>query len=233
MSARTEQLRPLIVALDLETDREALSLVKTLAPRVDLFKVGPVLFLKYGGPFIQAIRATGAHVFLDMKFHDIPSVVQKAIERAVEWDVYSATIHASGGTDMMRQAAALTKRPKLWGVTVLTSMDEKDLAGIGVNRSVDDQVVHLAKSAKEAGLDGVISSVRETGLIKSACGNGFEVVTPGIRLAAGGDDQKRTQTPADAMQAGSNFFVMGRPILEAKDPAQAVKQVYDSIGLAV
>jgi len=233
MSKKQGPLKPLIVALDQETDLEALSLVKHLATHVDLFKVGPVPFLKYGSAFVQAIRASGAHVFLDMKFHDIPSVVKKAIERAGEWGVYSATIHTSGGEEMMRQAASVQLRPKLWGVTVLTSFDQNDLAGIGISRSVDDQVVHLAKSAKAAGLDGVISSVREAVLIKSVCGSGFEVVTPGIRLCAGGDDQKRTQTPADAIQARANFFVMGRPILEAKDPVRAVKDVYESIGIPV
>jgi orotidine-5'-phosphate decarboxylase len=226
------KLKPLIVALDVETDREALALVRRLRSNVNLFKVGPVLFLKYGGTLLKSLRALGVEVFLDMKFHDIPSVVQKAIERAGEWGVYSATIHAAGGLDMMREAAAAKKRPKLWGVTVLTSMDHSDLKTLGIERSVEDQVRHLAKLANEAGLDGIIASVRESALVKKTCGAKFQVVTPGIRLVSGGDDQKRTQTPQDAIRAGANFFVMGRPIVEAKDPLEAVKTVYASLKIS-
>ncbi len=215
----------LIVALDVETDQDALDLVKQLHPHVKLFKVGPVLFLKYGGALLQSIRALGAEIFLDMKFHDIPSVVHKAIERAAQWGVYSATLHASGGAAMMRQAALLPKRPKLWGVTVLTSLEESDLKTIGVERSVVDQVEALAQLAKESKLDGVISSVREAAQIKKVCGTAFQVVTPGVRLAPGGDDQKRTDTPKAAFNAGADFIVMGRPIIEAKDPLKAVEEV--------
>src|SRR5262245_54217123 len=111
-------MKPLIVALDVETEKEALQLTKHLSPWVDLFKVGPVLFLKGGGPFLTELRKTGGEIFLDLKFHDIPSVVKRAVERAGEWDVYSATVHTAGGLEMMRQAAAAKKRPKLWGVTV-------------------------------------------------------------------------------------------------------------------
>lgn len=223
-------MKPLIVALDVETDHEAIDLVKQLAGQVDLFKVGPVLFLKYGAELIRSLRSAGAQIFLDMKFHDIPSVVKKAIERAGELGVYSATIHASGGLEMMRQAAHLPKRPKLWGVTVLTSMDDSDFKWLGVDRAIDAQVEHLARGAREAGLDGVISSVHEARLVKRVCGAGFQVVTPGIRLAAGGDDQKRVQSPADAVAAGADFFVMGRPIIEAEDPLKAVQQVNQSLG---
>src|SRR6266567_3550450 len=121
-------MKPLIVALDVETDTEALALVRQLKPQVDLFKVGPVLFLKYGGALLAEIRGLGADIFLDMKFHDIPSVVAKAVERAGEWGVYSATLHTSGGLEMMKDAARVARRPLLWGVTVLTSLDQKDLA---------------------------------------------------------------------------------------------------------
>ncbi|MFA5976041.1 MAG: orotidine-5'-phosphate decarboxylase [Elusimicrobiota bacterium] len=230
------QMKPLIVALDVETDREALALVRRLrlpagqaGPQVDLFKVGPILFLKYGGALLKAIRSEGAEIFLDLKFHDIPSVVRKSVERAAEWGVYSATIHASGGAAMMREAAAASPRPKLWGVTVLTSLDQKDLQALGVSGGVTEQVQRLAKLAAHAGLDGVIASVREAAGIKAACGKDFQVVTPGIRLGATADDQKRTQTPVQAVQAGADFFVMGRPILEAADPVKAVEQIYQSI----
>ncbi len=223
-------MKPLIVALDVETDKEALALVKDLKSQVDLFKVGPVLFLKYGGALLSQIRALGAEIFLDMKFHDIPSVVAKAISRAAEWGVYSATIHTSGGMAMMQEAAALSKRPKLWGVTILTSLDEADLSRMGISRSVQDQAIALAKTASEAGLDGVISSVREAGAIKTACGKKFEVVTPGIRLAKASDDQKRVETPLAAVQQGADFFVMGRPVVESPSPVQTVQDIYHSLG---
>jgi len=224
-------MNPLIVALDVETDRDALELARRLLPQVKLFKVGPVLFLKYGSPLIQNLRSLGAEIFLDMKFHDIPSVVKKAIERAAEWGIFSATIHTAGGLEMMRQAASVTKRPRLWGVTVLTSLDAPDLEAIGVTRTLEDQAEALAKLAAEAKLDGVISSVRETRRIKKACGQPFQVVTPGIRLSAAGDDQKRTDTPAGAIAAGADFFVMGRPIVEAGDPVKAVQSILKSMPL--
>jgi orotidine-5'-phosphate decarboxylase len=226
-------LRPLIVALDIETADEALRVVKDLRPNVDLFKVGPVLFLKYGASLIRDLRGLGAEIFLDMKFHDIPSVVARAIERAAELGIYSATIHAGGGAAMMREAANVSPRPKLWGVTVLTSFDQSDLTGIGVQRPLPEQVTALAQLAQASGLDGVIASVQETAEIKKKCGAKFEVVTPGIRLQKGSDDQKRTQTPADAQREGANFFVMGRPIIEAADPVAAVQSVYDSMRLKV
>jgi len=222
-------LKPLIVALDVETDKEALALAKRLKGEVDLFKVGPVLFLKYGGGLLRDLRQVGVEIFLDMKFHDIPSVVQKAIERAGEWGVYSATIHTVGGFEMMRQAAAAKNRPLLWGVTVLTSLDQSDLEQVGVTRKIDVQVEQLAQLAQQAGLNGVIASVRESALVKKLCGPTFQVVTPGIRLVLGGDDQKRTQTPQDAIKAKADFFVMGRPIIEAKDPLVAVQEVYKNL----
>lgn len=222
-------MKPLIVALDVETDKDALALVKDLKSQVDLFKVGPVLFLKYGESLIRQIRALGADIFLDMKFHDIPSVVAKAIARAGEWGVYSATIHASGGKGMMREAAAVPQRPKLWGVTILTSLDEKDLERMGISRNVQDQAIALAKSASEAGLDGVISSVREASAIKKACGQTFQVVTPGIRQAKADDDQKRVETPAKAIQEGADFIVMGRPVIESGNPVKTVQEIYASL----
>ena len=223
-------MKPLIAALDVETDIEALRLVQKLKSQVDLFKIGPVLFLKYGGSLLSQMRELGAAIFLDMKFHDIPSVVAKAIERAGEWGVYSATIHTAGGAGMMKEAASVTKRPKLWGVTVLTSLDQNDLMQIGVSRTVKEQVEGLATLAKSSGLDGVISSVQEASLIKKACGKAFQVVTPGIRLAKADDDQKRVQTPKEAVDQGADFFVMGRPVTEAADPIATVKAIYKSLG---
>lgn len=222
-------MKPLIVALDVETDREALALVKALKPQVDLFKVGPVLFLKYGGELLMAIRSLGAEIFLDLKFHDIPSVVARAVARAGEWGVYSATVHTAGGVEMMKEAVRVTKRPLLWGVTVLTSLEHKDLARLGVTRTVKDQVQHLAKLAHSSKLDGVISSVEEARVIKKTCGREFQVVTPGIRLEKASDDQKRVQTPQAAVIEGADFFVMGRPVIESPDPVKTVLEIYKSI----
>src|SRR4051812_21356222 len=143
-------MKPLIVALDVETDREAIGLVRALKPQVDLFKVGPVLFLKYGGTLLAELRLLGAGIFLDLKFHDIPSVVAKAVERAGEWGVYSATIHTAGGAEMMKEASRVTNRPLLWGVTVLTSLDQKDLQRMGISRPVREQVKILAQQALAA-----------------------------------------------------------------------------------
>ena len=226
-------MKPLIVALDVETAQEALALAKRLSPHVDLLKVGPVLFLKYGGSFLQDLRALGPQIFLDLKFHDIPSVTRRAVERAGEWGVYSATIHASGGAAMMREAAQAAGRPRLWGVTVLTSLDERDLRAVNVALSVEQQALHLARLAAGAGLDGVIASAGEARAIRGACGPSFQIVTPGIRMAAAGDDQKRIQTPAEAVRSGADFFVMGRPILEAPDPVRAVQDVYRALGASV
>ncbi len=222
-------MKPLIVALDVQTDKEALALVRELKPYVDLFKVGPVLFLEYGGALLQEIRALGAQVFLDMKFHDIPSVVAKAIARAGEWGVSSATLHVAGGAAMMKEASLVAKRPKLWGVTVLTSLDQKDLTQIGVRRTVQAQAQALSKLAFSSGLDGVIASVQEVKAIKKACGAKFQVVTPGIRLAKGSDDQKRVETPVEAMKNGADYFVMGRPVLESFDPVRTVQEIYRSL----
>jgi len=223
-------VKPLIVALDVETDRHALDLVRALHSQVDLFKVGPFLFLKYGGSLLSAIHAIGAQVFLDMKFHDIPSVVAKAVARAGEWGVYSATLHTAGGVTMMKEAAAVPKRPKLWGVTVLTSFDQKDLTKMGVSRRLKAHVLELSKLASQAGLDGVIASVQEAKAIKKACGKAFQVVTPGIRLDKKSDDQKRVQTPPEAIKNGADFFVVGRPVVESANPVETVREIYQSLG---
>ncbi len=222
-------MKPLIVALDVETDTEALALVKDLRSHVDLFKVGPVLFLKYGGALLSQIKALGAEIFLDMKFHDIPSVVAKAIARAGEWGVYSATLHISGGKGMMMEAVAVPNRPKLWGVTILTSLDEKDLKSMGLSRTVANQALALAHMAAECKLDGIICSVREASSIKKDCGNDFQVVTPGIRLENSGDDQKRVETPSEAIKQGADYFVMGRPVVESASPLETVKEIYQSM----
>jgi orotidine-5'-phosphate decarboxylase len=222
-------MKPVIVALDVDTDQAALTLVRALRSQVDLFKVGPVLFLKYGGDLLSRIRSLGGQIFLDMKFHDIPSVVAKAIERAGDCGIYSATIHVSGGVAMMQEAARVGKRPKLWGVTVLTSLDQKDLSQIGIRSSLKTEVQSLAKLAALSELDGVIASVEEAKAIKKACGSKFQVVTPSIRLGQDPDDQKRVHTPLEAMANGADFFVIGRPVIESRDPVRTVQMIYQSM----
>jgi orotidine-5'-phosphate decarboxylase len=153
-----------------------------------------------------------------MKFHDIPATVKRSVESAGELGVYSLTVHSAGGEEMLKAAAAVENRPKIWAVTVLTSQ-----------AASCEEVIKRAKLSKECGIDGVISSPLEAALIKKECGGGFQVVTPGIRPAKADDDQKRVSTPESAVKNGADYIVVGRPILEAVNPAQAAKNIYESI----
>lgn len=215
----------LIVALDVPTDEEAIRWVERLSEWVDIFKVGPGLFLKTGASLIEQIRDRDKEVFLDLKLHDIPSVVAEAVWQAGTLGVYSMTIHISGGPEMVRKAAEVSPRPKLWGVTVLTSLNESDLRRLGVNQAPEAQVVALAQLGREQGLDGVVSSVQEAKAIKRVCGRRFTVITPGIRFAEPAGDQKRVATPEDAREAGANFIVVGRSILEAREPEGVARRI--------
>ena len=185
---------------------------------------------------------TGAKVFLDLKFHDIPNTVAQAVEAAVATGVWMLNVHASGGVPMMRaaaragtEAAAREGRPKplVIGVTVLTSMDDATLTAIGVTRPLLDQVVTLARMAQDAGLDGVVASPQETAAIRAACGPDFSIVTPGIRGASAGadkNDQSRTMGPAEAIRAGASHIVVGRPIIAAADPRSAAAAIAEELG---
>lgn len=211
-------MKKIIVALDVRDRERALSLVKTTAPWVDVFKVGPILFLKYGPEILKAIRNEGKEIFLDLKFHDIPATVQRSVVSAQELGVYSLTIHSSGGEEMIKAAAGVSPRPKIWAVTVLTSQ-----------ASGPELVIERAKLAQKGGADGVIASPLEIEGIKKACGKDFTVVTPGIRVEDRKDDQKRVATPAAAVKAGADFIVVGRPIIEASDPARAAEMIFNDI----
>ena len=211
-------MKKIIVALDVKDANTALRLVETLSPWVDVFKVGPILFLAEGPSLVRKIEEAGKSVFLDLKFHDIPATVKRSVESAAKLGVYSLTLHSSGGGEMIRAASGVLPRPKLWAVTVLTSQ-----AASG------EQVVERAVLAKENGADGVIASPHEIEAIKRACGTGFTVVTPGIRMSDAKDDQKRVATPAAAVGAGADFIVIGRPIIEASDPAGVAESVYREI----
>lgn len=249
---KNELLTPaerLIVALDLNSVEEATQWVKTLAPLgITHFKVGLGLFTQAGPAAVEAVHRQGGQVFLDLKFHDIPATVARAATAAVRLGVWMTNLHIQGGTSMMRRALAAVreeagccnrKPPLLIGVAVLTSMAEKDLADLGLRKTLKDQVLYLAKLAQSVGLDGIVASPKEALTIRWACGEQFLIVTPGIRPAAeepaddilsnakqhAADDQQRTATPKEALKAGADYLVVGRPILEAPDPIPVVQSI--------
>mgnify|MGYP000042661878 CR=1 FL=1 len=229
-------MNSILVALDVSSAREALALADALRGTVGGYKVGSQLFTAEGPDIVRALTMRGDKVFLDLKFHDIPNTVAGAISSASRLGAWMMNVHACGGPAMMaaakdaadRAAADGRDRPVVIAVTVLTSMDAATLASIGVDRSPLDQVVHLARMAQDAGLDGVVASPLETSAIRRACGPDFLIVTPGIRGGAAGDaknDQSRTMTPGEAVQAGASYLVVGRPITAAASPQDAARQI--------
>jgi orotidine-5'-phosphate decarboxylase len=190
---------------------------------------------------VRNLVAQGARVFLDLKYHDIPNTVAQAVEAAVHTGVWMINVHASGGHAMMRAAAVAARdtaerlgrpAPLMIAVTVLTSMDEAALHGVGVERSVLEQVLVLARMTQDAGLQGVVASAQETAAIRAACGPDFQIVTPGIRGATAGserNDQSRTMGPADAIRAGASYIVVGRPIIAATDPRAAATAIVSEL----
>ncbi len=227
----------LLVALDVDSGARALDLATKLRDLAGGFKIGSRLFTAEGPELVRRIVGSGAPVFLDLKFHDIPNTVAQAVEAAVSTGVWMLNVHASGGVPMMQAAARAAadtaathgrQRPLVIAVTVLTSMDDATLARVGVQRPLLEQVVALARMAQDAGLDGVVASPQETAAIRAACGPNFEIVTPGIRGASAGtakNDQSRTMGPADAIQAGASSIVVGRPIIAAADPRGAAAAI--------
>jgi len=204
------------VALDVDSYERAAKLVKELGELVDVFKVGSQLFTLVGSKIIESINARGKKCFLDLKFHDIPNTVAKAVESASALHVFMLTVHASGGAEMLRAAASVSNRPLLLGVTVLTS----------VGGDVTDEVLRLAQLAKDCRLDGVIASPQEIRPLRAALGSDFLVVTPGIRPSwAEAGDQKRVMTPSEAIAAGANYVVIGRPIVAADKPVEVAQRV--------
>jgi orotidine-5'-phosphate decarboxylase len=233
-------MNPILVALDVESAAKAVELADALRGSVGGYKIGKQLFTAAGPAVVHELTSRGDRVFLDLKFHDIPNTVAGAVQSAVTTGAWMVNVHASGGSAMMKAAAesaaktaaALGRpRPLVIAVTVLTSMTEAALAEIGVVRPVIDQVVHLARLAKQSGLDGVVASPLETAAIREACGPDFQIVTPGIRPVdqQGKDDQARTLTPAEAMAAGSTYLVIGRPITGAPNPREAAEQITASL----
>ncbi len=223
---------PIIAALDVSTADEALALAAEVAPAVGAFKIGKELFVSAGPDIVQRVRDTGAEVFLDLKFHDIPNTVAKAVASAARLDVQLLTVHASGGAAMLRaaQKASGQNGPLVLGVTVLTSMDESDLAELGISKSPADQVRHLAKLATAAGLRGLVCSPMEIAPLREILPAEIQLVTPGIRpTGVDAGDQKRVFTPSEALAAGANRLVIGRPIYAAENPRAAAEAILESL----
>lgn len=225
----------LIVALDFDNEHDALNLVEKLNPKSCALKVGSELFTLLGTNFVKQLVNRQFKVFLDLKFHDIPNTVAKACKAGAELGVWMMNVHASGGMSMMQAARKAidsygVNRPLLIAVTVLTSFNQNELTSIGINIPVIDHVKKLAILTQESGLDGVVSSAQEVRVIKSACGDQFITVTPGIRLASNsGDDQSRVMTPKQALEEGSDYLVVGRPITQATNPEVVVAEILNSI----
>jgi orotidine-5'-phosphate decarboxylase len=233
----------LLVALDVETGERAMQLVTILRGLAGGFKIGNRLFTSEGPALVRRIVDAGSRVFLDLKYHDIPNTVEQAVEAAVATTgAWMINVHASGGTAMMQAAASAARdtsaklgrpAPLMIAVTVLTSMDQTALGAVGVERPVLDQVIALARLAQQAGMQGVVASAQETPEIRKACGPDFQIVTPGIRGASAGsdrNDQSRTMGPAEAIRAGANYIVVGRPIIAAQDPRAAAEAIVKEMG---
>lgn len=230
---------PIIVALDVPDSAAALKLVEQLASVVGAFKVGKELFVSAGPDVIRDIRAAGAPVFLDLKFHDIPNTVARAVEAAVRLDVQMLTVHATGGGEMLRAAenaaqataAKLGRTPPLvLGVTVLTSLDANQLAEIGIEPNVGHQVDRLALLAVSSGLRGLVCSPLEIAGLRQILPAGTELVVPGIRpTGSARDDQRRTLSPREALDAGANWLVIGRPICTSPSPRAAAEKIVESL----
>ena len=230
---------PIIVALDLPTAAAALDLARRVAPYVGAFKVGKELFVSQGPDLVRQLRQTGAPVFLDLKFHDIPNTVAKAVAAAVRLDVQMLTVHCSGGSAMMKAAETAAQEtaaslgrtaPLVLGVTVLTSMDTAALTELGGETDITRQVERLARLAASSGLRGLVCSPLEITLLRAVLPPSIQLVTPGIRTGAEkSDDQKRTLGPAEAMAAGASWLVVGRPIYAATDPVEAARKIHASV----
>ncbi len=226
-----EARKKTIFALDVHGLDDIDRWAETLTGKVGMFKVGKELFTACGPAAVKAVQRQGGQVFLDLKFHDIPNTVANAMLGAARLGVTLANLHALGGAEMMSAAVTAvhrefndSERPRLLAVTILTSSTVETLRQVGIEHSVQDMVVRLARLARESGMDGVVASPIEIGLIRDACGPDFLIVTPGVRPSfAAADDQKRIMTPAEAVRCGADYLVIGRPIAKAADPAYAAE----------
>jgi orotidine-5'-phosphate decarboxylase len=221
----------IIVALDVPTTREALDLVEKLRDQISFFKIGLQLYTAEGPGIVRAVSATGSKVWLDLKLHDIPNTVGRAVESAGRLGLQMLTIHLSGGSEMVRAAtAARANNMLLLGVTVLTSSTEETLREIGIHSKVDDQVLRLAKLGVEAGIDGVVASPHEIKTLRREFGDKIKIAVQGIRPSwAEPGDQKRFMTPRQALDAGADYIGIGRPITRHPNPHQAVARILNEL----
>ena len=228
--------KPILVALDYDNKNDALQLIDQLDPEMCRLKVGKEMFTLFGPQLVTDIHSRGFELFLDLKFHDIPNTVAKAVTAAAELGVWMTNIHATGGLAMMEAAKRALepygdKAPLLIAVTVLTSMSDDELKLLGINVPVSEHVLRLAALTKQAGLDGVVCSAQESSLLKAQFGQDFKLITPGIRpVGSDNGDQHRVMTPPQALAAGSDYLVIGRPITKAADPLKALQAIHQTIG---
>lgn len=232
-----ERRNNIIVALDYDNAEKAIAMVDQLDAARCRVKIGKELFTYTGPELVRRVQDKGFDVFLDLKFHDIPNTVKKACAAAADLGVWMLTVHASGGEEMMLAAregvSTFTQAPKLVAVTVLTSMQERDFSQLGVSRSLEEQVMRLASLAQQSEMDGVVCSAQEVVELRKLLSDNFALVTPGIRPpGAAAGDQKRVMTPREAIQSGSNYLVVGRPITQARDPKAALDAIFDEINAA-
>lgn len=225
-----------IFALDVEHFDQAIYWVKMLKDYVDLFKVGSQLFTHSGPKVIEWIHRQGKKVFVDLKYHDIPNTVAKASEELTKLGVEMFNVHALGGRIMMKKTMESVtqkamemeiRRPKVLAVTILTSLDQNDIEVLGFSRSIQDIVLALSRLSLESGLDGVIASPQDIGILRTSLGRGFMIITPGIRMTRSLDDQKRVMTPKEAIDAGADYIVLGREIRNAKDPLKTIEKLIE------
>ncbi|WP_108946578.1 orotidine-5'-phosphate decarboxylase [Shewanella halifaxensis] len=227
--------KPILVALDYDNKNDALQLIDQLDPSMCRLKVGKEMFTLFGPQLVTDIHSRGFELFLDLKFHDIPNTVAKAVAAAAELGVWMTNIHATGGLAMMEAAKRALepygdKAPLLIAVTVLTSMSDEELKLLGINVPASEHVLRLAALTKQAGLDGVVCSAQESSLLKSEFGQDFKLITPGIRpVGSDNGDQHRVMTPPQALAAGSDYLVIGRPITKAADPLKALQAIHQTI----
>ena len=228
-----------MVALDVPREERALELVDLLLPLTPYFKVGLELFNHRGPDMVKRIQERGGRVFLDLKFHDIPNTVAGAARAAVASGAFMFNVHALGGPEMMAAAAQAAaeeayrlgvEAPLILGVTVLTSMDEGGLRQVGINRALEEQVLELARLCRSCRLQGVVASPRETARLREDQGEDFVIVTPGVRPPGSGlQDQKRVTTPGEALAAGADYVVIGRPVTAAPEPAGALRSILEPL----
>lgn len=224
-------MNPIICALDTQDLNEAISWANGLRDKVGMVKLGLEFFAAHGPSGVREVAKCNVPIFLDLKLYDIPNTVARTVEAIKALDVEMLTLHISGGTKMLKEALSIVqgKKIKLIGVTVLTSMGNEDLSELGVARETKSQVILLAKLAKKIGLHGVVCSALEAQEVRQECGKDFKIITPGIRMNRGHDDQKRTATPKEAINSGADYIVIGRPITESSNPASSAELILKSL----